>query len=186
MTPAQCSAVLVTRGDVDLRPVLDSLAAFSEVLVWDNSRRTNFKVLGRYRAALEARNAVVYTQDDDCVVEAAEVVAAYEGGKVVCNMPAQKRDEYKALGCAGIALVGWGACFDRELVHRMEPYLQRYGLGELFLRECDRVFTGLNELKLIDAPFQHLPHAFDGRMANEARHLADLRTINERIKSLRH
>ena len=37
LSPDQVTAVIVTRGDVDLAPVLDSLI-FDDVVVWDNSR----------------------------------------------------------------------------------------------------------------------------------------------------
>lgn len=185
MSPSECSAVIVTRGDVDLTPIRKSLLCFGEIVIWNNYGRPGLKVFGRYRAALKAKNDVVFTQDDDCIVDAGAVVEAYEAGKVTCNMPVAKRAEYSSLGCNRIALVGWGACFSRGSVHKMQPYLDRYGVDDLFLRECDRVFTALNEVKLIDVPFQHLPHAFKGRMGNEARHLADLDAIRQRIEALR-
>jgi hypothetical protein len=187
MNISDVSAVIVTRGDVDLTSVLESLFDFGEVIVWDNSKQTNLKVFGRYRAALNAKNDVVFTQDDDCVLDAAQVVSAYEPGKVVCNMPVAKRAEYASLGCNHISLVGWGACFHRGLIHKMHACIERYGLDDLFLRECDRVFTAANELKLVDVPFRHLPHAYRGRMGNEARHLGDLANIRDRIAvTIRH
>jgi hypothetical protein len=176
------SAVLVTRGDVDLTPILNSLPV-DDVVIWDNSKRQDFKVLGRYVAAYEARHSVIYTQDDDCVVDSTQVIAAYEPGRVVSNMPAAKRSEYAGIA-PGVALVGWGACFDADLTRVFERYIARYGRDELLLRECDRVFTALNSTKLIDVPITHLPHAFAGRMGNETRHLSDLAEIQRRIASL--
>lgn len=52
-------ACIVTRGDVDLTPILDSLI-FEDVVVWDNSIRPDWKCAGRYLAALEARSLWVY------------------------------------------------------------------------------------------------------------------------------
>lgn len=83
------SAIIVTRGDVDLKPVLRSLPEEWEVLVWNNgigtiSRRVltetlarivtgrgelpDLAVYGRYAAIEYASNDLIYVQDDDCVV----------------------------------------------------------------------------------------------------------------------
>ena len=183
LSPEQVSAVLVTKGDVDLGPILDSLP-FADIVIWNNSKREDLKVYGRYAAIKEAKHPVLYSQDDDCVVDTAAIVAAYERGHVVCNMPAAKQAEYAAIA-PGIALVGWGACFDAAAVTVFDRYLERYGPDELLLRECDRVFTCLNRTKLIDVPITHLPQAFDGRMGNESRHLDDLAEIRRRIQTLK-
>lgn len=167
------SAVIVTRGDVALGPVIDGIDV-DEIII----RRGNGGVWERWEAAMGARNDIVYTQDDDCVVDSAAVIAAYEPGRVTCNMPAWKRYEYPD----GIALVGWGAVFDRSAVE----LLFRWERDEVFRRECDRVFTGMNQLKLIDVPFTNLPYA-EGkdRMGAERRHGDDLREIRRRISAAR-
>src|SRR5262245_25366483 len=47
------SAVIVTRGNVDLQPILDTLP-YDDIVVWDNSKRpTDLKILGRYEALEE-------------------------------------------------------------------------------------------------------------------------------------
>lgn len=178
------SAVVVTAGDSDLGPVLRSLQAFDDVVVWDNSERENLKVYGRYAALAEAKHSLIYTQDDDCILDPRQVLEHYEPGKVVCNMPAAKREEYQTLAPKA-GLVGWGSCFDRELAGALDLYLERFEKDDLFLRECDRVFTSLNMLKFADVPYKNLPCAyFASRMGNERRHLADLREINNRVASL--
>lgn len=170
------SAVIVTRGDVALGPAVDAItAAGAEEIV---ILRGHVGVWERYRAAMAARHEIVYTQDDDCVVDVAAVVSAYERGTVTCNMPNSRRAEYPD----GIALVGWGAVFDQRLV---EP-LFLWDRDELFRRECDRVFTGMNKLKLIDVPFTHLPCALGAdRMGREERHGRDLAEIRRRIALVR-
>lgn len=178
------SAVVVTAGDSDLGPVLASLRAFGEVIVWDNSERKNLKVYGRYAALAETTHSIIYTQDDDCITDARAIVAEYEPGKVVCNMPAAKREEYRTLAPRA-GLVGWGSCFDRELAGALDLYLERFEKDELFLRECDRVFTELNPIKFVDVPYKNLPCAyFASRMGNERRHLGDLAEITRRVSSL--
>jgi hypothetical protein len=89
------SAIIVSRGNVDLRPVLGSLPEEWEQVVWNNSgasdggatvavrspgrsRRGSFdrcddvgadlSVYGRYAAIEHASGDVIFCQDDDCIV----------------------------------------------------------------------------------------------------------------------
>jgi hypothetical protein len=171
------SAVIVTRGNVDLGACLAPIlaAGVDEIII----RRGHGGVWERYEGAREARYAVIYTQDDDCTVDVGQVIEAYAHGVVTCNMPASRRAEYND----GIALVGWGCVFHRsalDVLPRLEPQ------DDLERREADRVFTGLNDLKLIDVPFRHLPWALGkDRMGREARHGDDLREIRRRIYAAR-
>lgn len=170
------SAVIVTRGNVDLGPVLLRIHA-DEIII----RRGHGGVWERFEAARSARHEVVYTQDDDAVVEMSAVIAAYDRGSVTCNMPADRRREYPD----GIALVGWGAVFHQAAVDVFDEYLAAWPFDELVRREADRVFTGLNRVKLIDVPFTHLPWAEGAdRMGREARHGDDLREIRKRIQAV--
>lgn len=88
------SAIIVTRGNVDLRPVLDSLPKHWEQVVWNNSgsldgqratvsvRRPGDRdwrsteetgpdraVYGRYAAIRFASHPTIYVQDDDVIVD---------------------------------------------------------------------------------------------------------------------
>ena len=83
------SAIIVTRGDVDMKPILASLPEEWDVIVWDNgagsvSKRTpwnglarivtgkgelpDLSVYGRYAAIEHATGDLIYVQDDDCIV----------------------------------------------------------------------------------------------------------------------
>jgi len=68
--PSDVSACLVTRGDQPamVQKIVDSLLPYGEVLVYDNSKQTDFKCAGRYAAAEAAVHSVVYFQDDDVIV----------------------------------------------------------------------------------------------------------------------
>jgi hypothetical protein len=181
----------VTGGGVDMRLILDSFHegchmgnySFSSD-VWDNTTRFNLKVFGRYAKLYPGEGFSyhkIYTQDDDCILNPASIaqlIAEYEPGTVTCNLPAHRRPEYTD----GVALVGWGAIFDRTLTSVFNLYLKHFPLDDLFLTECDRVFTGLNRVKLIDVPFTHLPHATDhSRMCNRPDHWSRLAEIRRRI-----
>ena len=178
MTAPNVTAVIVTRGNVDLGPCLAELDADEIKIV-----RGHGGVWERYEAAMTAKHPVVYTQDDDCLVDYRSVVGQYEPGLVVCNMPSWKRWQYPD----GIALVGWGAIFDRDLV--AGPFARYCALFEkdaLFRREADRVFTGLSELKLIDVDFTPMEYA-DGkdRLWAQPDHEEKLQAIRERIALVR-
>jgi hypothetical protein len=86
LNPAQITACLVTRGDVDMRPILDTLP-YGEVLIYDNSKEhVDLKVYGRYEVVKRASNDVIYWQDDDVIfTEHKALLAAYEPGTFVSN-----------------------------------------------------------------------------------------------------
>jgi hypothetical protein len=85
------SAIIVTRGDVDLGPILESLPSSWEVITWDNGDGLVYRnaggsvvfgfpgdevfevgsdlfVYGRYAAIEYASHNLIYVQDDDCIV----------------------------------------------------------------------------------------------------------------------
>lgn len=143
------SAIIVTRGDVDVLPVLDSLPEEWEKIVWDNRgfcqiRRPtevfseyatgspDIAVYGRYAAIEYASHDIIYVQDDDvivrdprAIVHAWLIATGREGhprDTIVCNMPSEFRHEFYI----DHALVGFGAAF-----HRTVPDLAftRFGLS---------------------------------------------------------
>jgi hypothetical protein len=171
------SAVIVTRGDVELGPCLSSIDA-DEVVI----RKGHGGVWERWEAALSAKHDVVFVQDDDCVVDYAGVIAAYDEAAVTCNMLTSHRSDYPD----AIALVGWGCVFHKTMLGAFGQYVMKFPEDDLFRREADRVFTGLNPLKLIDLGVHHLARAFgSNRMGREARHAADMKEIRRRIAVIR-
>jgi hypothetical protein len=171
------SAVIVTRGDVDLGPVLSSIDA-DEVII----RRGHDGIWERWEAAQSAKHHVIYTQDDDAVVDFPAVIQEYDPERVTCNMPLDRRPGYPD----AIALVGWGCVFDRPALEAFTRYRKYFPNDHLFRREADRVFTGLNRLKLIEIPFEHLPIAFERqRMGAQPEHGACLHAIRQRIYHVR-
>ena len=174
--------------DHPLGEVVDSITPHVDELI---VVRGHEGVWERWEAVARCKNEVVYVQDDDAVIDVAAVLAAYEPGLVTCNMPPDHRKDYPD----GIALVGWGCVFEdpgQEAPDWIEPFdkytSNRYGfqMDEVFHRECDRVFTGLSPLKLIDVPIRHTPHAHEAdRMGRELRHGADLKEIRRRIYAIR-
>lgn len=182
------SAVIVTRGGhykLD-DEMMNSLWRFDEIIVWDNLKAAkDVRVYGRFMGAMLARNKYVYVQDDDCVVDAEAVVATAAPGRVVCNMPPDRRPEYAG---TGVSLIGWGTVFEKSLIAAsFGEYLRHHPQDELFERECDRLFTYVNRRRvlLVDAGLRHLPHAHGSdRMGREARHRKDYEDMRARARGL--
>jgi hypothetical protein len=181
------SAVLITRGDVPVSPVVYSLP-FEDVVVWDTSLRgpqvRAALMYARYMAVASCKHDIIYVQDDDCIVDARSLVQQYQMGTVTCNMPVEKREEYNRIA-PGISLVGWGAVFHRARLKAFDSYIEKFPADDLFYREADRVFTYLNSIVEVDVPFRHLPHAYNkNRMGAQPEHLSSLAKIQERLCQL--
>ena len=111
--PSQVAVCLVTIGDVDLAPILATVPDGCEVVVWDNSRRADYMVFGRYMAILEATRPIVFTQDDDCVVPIAEILSHYDPCVVTGNLI--REDVVWRRRYHDTTLLGFGAVFDAHL-----------------------------------------------------------------------
>lgn len=160
------TAIIVTRGNVPLDRIAASLPHRWELIVWDNSARTDCGVYGRYAAIEEATHQRIYVQDDDCLIDAEAVAAAYEPGRLVANMPASRWRDYP-----DSTLVGWGAVFDSWLPGRAFAEFSRSlfasrpnsrtiaEVSTAARRRCDVVFSALTPRTVIDVGFEHLPWA---------------------------
>jgi hypothetical protein len=190
------AAVIVTRGDQDLTAVVTSLPEEWEVVIWDNSREEHdLSVYGRY-AAIERTDAeLIYVQDDDCVVGAPQaIVDTWDEMRalaeieqtpdptafIVCNMPPEFRHEFYEEH----ALVGFGACFHRDVPERAFRRWDNSGvpIGVAGLREeigffrrtCDIVVTGLTPRVLVQVPVENLPWSYYwDRMYRQPEHQAE-------------
>jgi hypothetical protein len=175
------SAIIVTRGNVDLKPILRALPRGWEVLVWNNgetgepglyrrvadsllARRIlgapipDLSVYGRYAAIEHAEHRVIYVQDDDAITPALEIASHYEPGRLVANMPRSRWEGYP-----DSSLLGWGAIFDRNLpglAFERKPIFDVWDLDPAWFHlTCDVVFSSLTPRTVVDYPFEHLPWA---------------------------
>ena len=159
-TVDQVSAVLVTRGDVDMQPILDTLP-YSDVVIWDNSKRPHdMKPFGRYLAMEEAKNEIVYFQDDDVLFASHDkLLEAYEPGMITCNMPSPW---YEQAGYAemGYVQVGFGAIVPKGISQQaFALYLTEYPEDDLFLTYCDQIHGILVPSQRFDFGGVELPYA---------------------------
>lgn len=180
------TACLVTRGDVDLRPIIDTLI-FDTVIVWDNSVREDRKTAGRYYATDEAKTKVVYYQDDDVIVPRATQLAlldAYEPGiPTAVYAHGETPDGYDDL-----PLVGAGALVDRELPWTaIGVYGSLAAADESFDYYCDFAIGVLYPIfKQVRLPFEILPVAEDpSRLCNQPWASEMKLLVTERARAIR-
>lgn len=200
------SAIIVTRGDVDLSRILASLPHEWQIVVWNNGTgrvswpthegAVGFTVeapqafaFGRYRAISYADGDVIYVQDDDCVVfDHEDLVDSYEPGVISAFMP-ESRTDYD-----DTVLVGWGALFDRDLpaqaFHRWRAAGEETKSEKFRTIGADFVFPMLTPHKRIDAEHEDLPWAHaenrtwkrPGYLAEKGAYLHRAREIRDRIR----
>lgn len=157
---SEVTAIVVTRGDVDLQPILAQMP-FDDLVVWDNSvRDDDAKVFGRYLAMAEAANDVVFMQDDDIIFTAFdELLAAYEPGRITCNMPSPwwERTGYEQMQCG---MVGAGSLVPLGISQQaFDRYLERWPKDDMFLLGCDWVHGILTPFERFDFGYEILDYA---------------------------
>lgn len=135
----EVSAVLITRGDQpEMIERIKATLPYDEIIVWDNSKRLNFKIASRYYAAMEAKHDVIYSQDDDCIqTHHAELCAEYEPGvttAVYGHFPEEGAYGDLPLPCGGI-LFNRHQCWEawEQIEHMGEDaeYYADFGVGVL-------------------------------------------------------
>lgn len=171
------SAIIPTRGNVDMQPVVESMPEGWEVLVWDNRRGEvlercpsglAFRAdvpdphdLGphaRFAAIAYAAHPLIYVQDDDVIVSDPQAIVDefveenHPGDPdfVVCNIPAEFRRHYPDSG-----MVGFGAAFHSDTPERaFARFFARFKNmrrdDPLFLRESCRIVTTLTPIVRVD------------------------------------
>lgn len=186
MNPSDVTAIIVTRGDCDLDPILETLP-YDEVIVWDDRERGSQGCYGRYLASLEASNDLIYYQDDDLLfTEHVELLAQYEPGLMTVNMPSPW---YENCGYDKLrqGLVGAGSIMDRLLPWAaLDRYANLFPKDELFLSYCDVVVGMLTPHKRVDLGYQVLPNASEpGRIYTAPGAAHQKLTMQHRVMEMR-
>ncbi len=138
----------------------------SKVGLMDEHPR-NEMLYGRFRAAMEAKNDWIITQDDDYIVRNWERIraSAISHPEQITACMFYEPPQYKKQmipcgeGCWDIML-GWGSMFRKELIAPvMERYIRRWGIDDVLLRDADRVFTTSQrrEHNMLEQDVQALP-----------------------------
>lgn len=135
----------------NIHKIIDSLMQWSfinEIIVRDNSKSKNIINFGRYTSAKKAKNRIIFTQDDDCVVENLDEVYEKFISDPTCISHSGIQGYADVLkdniyGDAQMAMAGWGSFFKKEWIPVLDKYVERYGKDECFYRETDRIFSML-------------------------------------------
>lgn len=177
------SLCVVTRGNVDLAPILEHVPHDWETLIWDNSKRgVNMAVYGRFCTMLEARNDIVAFVDDDVVfAEWKKLEYTYRdkldkvGDVMVVNDA--HGDDPKGLGDVGF--VGAGSIVSRLLVLKT---WRRWSRGQLIhlpaapdglpgiYYECDYVFGVLCPHVTVKLPYVNRSPNHGDRLCDQSWH----------------
>lgn len=139
------SAIIVTRGDVDLAPIVESFPSEWQRVIYNNGasvctvndpdgREDHFtvpdlKVYGRYAAIEFAGNEIIYVQDDDCIVsDPGEIIEwwhrlqrapeDFKGHPHAAHVVCNMPPEFRHNFYGDHALVGFGAAFHRDAPRR--------------------------------------------------------------------
>jgi len=184
--PSDVTAVLVTRGDVDLAPILETLP-YRSVVIWtgDRDRPDAYGMFVRWLAVAEAPTSVVYVQDDDCIFERhADLVDAYEPGTIVSTYGHGENPD----GLEDFVLMHGGAILDRDLAPwALARYLGEWPRDDAFYRYADLVVGGLTPFRHVDLEFtiDHEIAARPNRMAHQSWARGFKHEIAERVRSIR-
>lgn len=174
---ADVSAVIVTRGDVPLDAILNSLP-FGEVVVWNNAERDDYQCYGRFAAIAETTKPHIYVQDDDILVPIPALLRAYDPEAETILANKKPDEEWRFLGV--------GALFPRHFADNVfGRYIDLYGFNRDFGRIADVVFAyqlpyeslwlGYAELEWSRAP---------NRMYHELDHMAVRERARKRTLAL--
>lgn len=175
MNDSDVTAVLVTRGNCDLTPILNSLI-FDDVVIWNNANEPRDEMTyGRVFAAAQARNPIIYSQDDD-IIHTAEnqqaIIDAYEPGILTgCMWPEWSAGAAKQGidgGYSDLVFAGSGSVYDGYLPQiATAKYLEHFPLDDFFRLWSDTIVGIIAPTKQLDIRFEALPEAdADYRMAN--------------------
>lgn len=187
LDPSDVTACIVTRGDVDLEPIMDSLTGYDDVIVWDNSVRPDWKCAGRYMAAMEAATDLVYFQDDDTIVPLETQIGLLEE-YVGEDCLAVWGHGDNADGYDDLPLVCGGALVDRFSAWRgIVKYGAAHPLDDDFKYEADFVVGALyRNWRHLRLPFEIRDVAYNGRrLADEPWQRETKKKLADRARVIR-
>jgi len=177
--PRSVSACLLSwKRPANVRSIVSALScepSIDEILVWNNHPSirlefadANVRVIesaenqscyGRFLCAAQARNPIVYVQDDDALNH--DIPGLYEQflrdptriAHALAPTHWNQRNR-RIYGEAQAALLGWGAFFRQEWLPVLDELPESVRRGPLFRREADAFFTVLLERKHHAVPGQ--------------------------------
>jgi len=179
------TACLITTLPQYPKLIMDRLTCcnfFDEILINTESP----SVYQRYLLAREAKNEIIYVQDDDCMVNYQKLfeniifeIYRNHAFRITNTMTLPFQKQYEPLGCT---LVGWGCYFPKSMLDILDKYIAKYGEDEHLLREADRIFSYLNKpFNTIIQPHEDLPQD-DDRMSSPKNLEFHFASMNEALR----
>lgn len=149
------TAVIATRGDVDLTRILETLP-YDEIIVF----RSQLGCFGRYLALRRARNETVYLQDDDLIfTRHANLLELHRPGRITANMPSPWY-ENAGYNFEQSVQVGAGSLLERDLPWpALQRYLEHWPADDDFHVYCDDIVGILTPSFRVDLGYEVLPVA---------------------------
>lgn len=196
MKPTGVTACLITYKRQDNIPqIIASLQKWpfiTEIMIRDNSKMKNIINYGRYTQGEKASNNIIYTQDDDCVINNLdEVYAAYM--KDPQRLAHSGIEDYQKVIPDNIfrenqmSLMGWGSFFHKAWIPKLDKYIDKYGYDYCFYRETDRIFSLLLQKRssFVLGNITVLPGARDeNALSSQSNHIEFKKLAMERALSL--
>jgi hypothetical protein len=169
------SAVIVTRGDVDITTIVNSMP-FDDVVVWDNSVEEDLQCYGRFAGIERCKNDIIYVQDDDVLIPVPSLLREYEPGDVI--LANRKPDEeYRFLGV--------GALFPAASADVFSKYLAVHPKDKDFYRAADVVFAEMNRYRSVWLGYAEFEWSrADNRMYKQPGHYEVRDTLINRARAL--
>ena len=191
------TAVIITwKRQENIPLIIEDLLKYqfiSEIIIRDNSKCKNIKCYARYTMAKKAKNNIIYTQDDDCIVP--NLAGIYDkfmedSSKVAYSGVEGYEEKIKdvTFGEQQIAMMGWGAIFSRDMIGVLNKYIKAYGKDETFYREADRIFTLLQNQhhNFVSGGINHLKGKDDDNaMCQQSDHISSRNLAIERCLKIK-
>jgi len=146
---------------------LQSIPFIDEILIWNNNQvslsiegsdvriiqsESNIGGYGRYLCAEQAKNDVIYTQDDDWI--STDIKRLYElfcsdSSKITHGLISKHFETKEKFDrdSAQVAYLGYGAFFKKEWTQVLDSYLNKYGEDDLLYKHADWIFPLLRNQK---------------------------------------
>jgi len=179
--PKHVTACLITKEDAYPEEVLRTVQnfGFAAIIIYPRCP----SIAGRLKIFEQATTPFLFTQDDDSICPL-EVLFEEADPERIATVMGQNHITWYA--SRPHCLMNWGAVFPKYTIERMKLYTDRYGEDAIYLREFDRIFTGLNfPQKRLNYPVINLPIAFGpDRLSADPLHYEYMNTAETRLAEL--